>query len=102
MKIPVKTVVTIVTNKDIELSIKDGINGNQQYFQDVINYLLTLKFVASSCYHTSFTSFISRLQGGTNSRMLTYIELVSIHGECRHTFFVRWEGGASEYIILDK
>lgn len=106
MKIPVKVVkmveVEVVKIEDIDIDLTIGINYLHSHFQDVINYLLTLKFVESSCDHTRMKDFISRSQGGVNSSNITDIQLLAKYQDYKYTFSVKWGTSDSAYIILSK
>jgi hypothetical protein len=95
MKISVKSVekveVMTLVEKDIvkDIKIPDVITYHHPHFQDTIDYLKTLEFVATSCDHNDFDSFASYDQGGSNSMGLIYIRLIhDFYGKL--TYEVRW------------
>lgn len=99
MKIKVKKVVTTERVEDIQvgfITVQGDINFNQ-----VIEELRHLTFVATSCSHNEFDSFISYEQGGSNSHDLTYIQLVD-DSMYKYTFLVKWDDRDSAYIIFRK
>jgi len=97
MKIPVKivevvevrTLVEKVVEKDIKLP--DTITKDNEYFQDMIDYLKTLEFVGTSCVHRDFESFISWDQGGNNTTDLALISVL-YNDFNKLTIEVRWKG----------
>lgn len=107
IKIPVKTVERVATTTYVDVEVTKEIefsgvaNDYDPHFQELIDYLLTLNFVASSCLHPSFKDFPSYKQGGKNTCSLTSIKIVQVHYP-RITISVQWKGIDSRgYVILD-
>jgi hypothetical protein len=100
MKIPVKSIemveVTTLVEQEVvkDITIPDIITKDNKYFQEVIDYLLTLEFVASSAIHDHFHSFPSYKQGGSNTLDLNYISIFDDNHD-KLTIEVRW-GNYSE------
>lgn len=94
MRIPVKVIEPVTIIKEVEytkqVDIPDIINSDHKYFQDTINYLKSLEFIASSTCFNYFDSFISRKQGGSNTTNLDSIVFLNKNMD-RITFKVSWE-----------
>ncbi len=91
--VPVTTFVEEEIVKDI--TIPDVITDKHDAFQDTIEYLKSLKFVATSCAYRVFNSFVSFEQGGSNTTDITYIRFIHEYFN-KITVEVRWAGHKSE------
>jgi hypothetical protein len=92
MKIKIKKVVETV----VEIGNLSG--QFDHYFQDTIDYILGLEFVATSCSHDDIKSFFCYSQGGSNQSKVTMIELVDTHYS-KLTFKIHW-ASSSTYLIV--
>lgn len=99
MKITVKE--AIVVEKEVDFPSRCHLTKDDPHFQDVIDYLKTLKFLASGCSHEDFDSFPSYNQGGTNAYNLTGI---TVCDETNNKLVVNvwWYKDNSSYIIFEK
>jgi hypothetical protein len=95
MKIKVKETKVIET----EVTIGRNISKDDKHFQDVIDYLKTLEFLATSCSHNYFASFPSTNQGGNNTYNLTDISILEENGD-KLVVKVWWMDNTSAYIIF--
>ena len=105
MKIQVKSIEMVETEILKDITVSDTITKRDKHFQDVIDYLKTLEFVASSCRYNNFETHISFGQGGCNWDDLDYIRLIHNY-QGKLTFEVRWTHHKKDYdgaiIILNE
>jgi len=105
MRIPVKVIEPVTIIKEVEyikhVNVPDFVNQSYHHFQDLINYLKSLEFVASSTCFSEFDSFISHEQGGSNTTNLDSIVFLD-KNLSRVTYKVSWEGSTKDvaYIIF--
>ena len=95
MKIKIKKVVE---TEEVVL-VNDTITYQEDHFQDTIDYILGLEFIATSCNHNDIKSFFGYSQNGSNHSKVTMIELVDTYYS-KLTFKIHW-GSSSTYLIVN-
>lgn len=73
MNVTVKQKITVEIDEVVV--VPKIITTKYTYFQDVINHLKTLEFLAGS-HHNSFKDYLGYTQGGINAKPISYIEFM--------------------------
>jgi len=94
MKIKVKKFVEV----NEVITVPDIICEGEEHFDDVIKYILSLEFVATSCSHIDIGSHFGFNQGGSNTIDIVEIGLVDSHYD-KKTFKLSWRRTESTYLI---
>lgn len=105
LKIPITTIERVATTTYVDMKVTKEIelsnytNDYDNHFQDLINWMLSLKFVASSCLHSNFKEFPGYKQGGRNACNLQSIKLLERFNS-RYTFQVTWKSFNNKAIVI--